>query len=79
MSMTKRGHEVVKSLTANESIVAALVATGRGNREIAQRLGTSQQMVKNHCKSLFDKTGTESRFQFVMFCLGQGIIERPRA
>lgn len=72
--MTGRGKEVLGTLTHREQVVAGLVATGRPYSEVAKLVGTSHQMIKNHCKSLFDKTGTDNRLSFVLFLLDHEII-----
>jgi DNA-binding NarL/FixJ family response regulator len=53
------GHEF--GLTARESEVAALLANGCSNREIADALFISEHTVKSHLKSIFRKTGVASR------------------
>jgi DNA-binding NarL/FixJ family response regulator len=54
-------------LTARELEVLALVADGAPNREIADRLGISEQTVKHHLTRIFDKTGQSSRVELVLF------------
>jgi two-component system, NarL family, response regulator LiaR len=53
------GHEF--GLTARESDVAAFLAKGCSNREIADALFVSEHTVKTHLKSIFRKTGVASR------------------
>jgi DNA-binding NarL/FixJ family response regulator len=48
-------------LTARESDVAALLARGLSNREIAAALFISEHTVKTHLKSIFRKAGVASR------------------
>jgi DNA-binding CsgD family transcriptional regulator len=50
-------------LTKKQSQVAALVASGHGNRAIAEMLGNSEQVIKNHVRNIFDKMGCNSRVQ----------------
>ncbi|MBN8228585.1 hypothetical protein JYK02_13820 [Corallococcus macrosporus] len=53
-------------LTVQESRVADCLHEGLANKEIAERLKKcSVETVKVHIKSLFDKTGTHSRAEFV--------------
>jgi DNA-binding NarL/FixJ family response regulator len=57
------GHEL--GLTARESEVAALLAKGLSNREIADGLCISEHTVKSHLKAIFQKAGVSSRAQAV--------------
>ena len=50
-------------LTAREREVVGLVAQGRKNREIAQQLCITEQTVKNHLQSIFDKLGASNRYE----------------
>jgi len=49
------------ALTARERDVAALVAKGLKNREIAEVLGISIGTVKDHVHHIYDKTGFGTR------------------
>ena len=49
------------SLTGREHAVAALVAAGCSNPEIARRLYISRETVQTHLKHIFGKLGVDSR------------------
>ncbi|HET9725564.1 MAG TPA: helix-turn-helix transcriptional regulator, partial [Gemmatimonadales bacterium] len=49
------------SLTAREIEVLRLIATGRTNRAIAQRLGISEKTVARHISNMFTKLGLATR------------------
>ncbi len=53
-------------LTSREAEVAQLVGEGHTNRHIADRLGISEQTVKNHLTAVYDKTGAASRVQLAL-------------
>ena len=57
------GHDF--GLTPRESEVAAFLAEGLSNREIADALCLSEHTVKSHLKSIFRKAGVVSRAQAV--------------
>lgn len=48
-------------LTAREREVAELLARGRSNGEVAQRLGISKHTARHHTESVFAKLGVHSR------------------
>ena len=55
------GHDF--GLTLRESEVAALLADGKSNKEIAIALWISENTVKTHLKAIFQKTAVTSRAQ----------------
>jgi DNA-binding NarL/FixJ family response regulator len=59
-------------LTAKEIQVAMLVWQGLTNREIGRILGTSEQVIKNHLRSTFDKLGVWSRLELAMYVASHG-------
>jgi predicted ATPase/DNA-binding CsgD family transcriptional regulator len=61
----------VKPLTRREKEIAALVAAGLGNREIAGRLVLSKRTVDSHIDHIFTKLGFSSRTQLVGWVLEQ--------
>jgi DNA-binding NarL/FixJ family response regulator len=52
---------VLSRLTAREGEVAALLAAGLGNKQIAARLGITTLTVKDHVHHILEKTGLPSR------------------
>ncbi len=59
-------------LTAKEIQIATLVWEGLTNREIGRIVGTSEQVIKNHLRSIFDKLGVWSRLELAMYVAGHG-------
>lgn len=59
-------------LTAKEIQVATLVWEGLTNREIGKLMGTTEQVVKNHLRSTFDKLGVWSRLELAMYVASHG-------
>ena len=60
--LTPREREILDSITA-----------GLSNREIAEALSLSEQTVKHHLSSIFDKTGTSSRLELALFAVRNGL------
>ena len=60
---------VLKRLSGRERQIAALVARGLKNRDIASELEISENTVKRHLQSIFDKTGTRDRLELAVMAL----------
>ena len=61
-------------LTAKETLVLKLAASGRSNKEIAQELGLSPRTVQTHLASVFSKMGASSRTEAVIKALRCGVL-----
>jgi DNA-binding NarL/FixJ family response regulator len=59
-------------LTPKEIQVASLVWQGLTNREIGRLMGTTEQVIKNHLRSTFDKLGVWSRLELAMYVASHG-------
>jgi DNA-binding NarL/FixJ family response regulator len=69
--VTPRRDAVFERLTRREQEVAALVAGGLRNGQIAEALTISVATVKDHVHAILGKTGYASRAQLVAAWLGQ--------
>ncbi len=58
-------------LSGRERQIAALVARGLRNRDIAQQLSISENTVKRHMQSIFNKTGARDRLELAVFALSE--------
>ena len=68
-------------LTPREIQVAVLVWEGLTNREIGRIIGTSEQVIKNHLRTTFDKLGVWSRLELAMYVAshgGKNWLEEPQ-
>ncbi len=62
-------------LTPRELEIWRLMATGRGNAEIAAELDISVSTVKNHITGIFGKLGVRDRAQAVIAAYESGLVE----
>ena len=63
------GTRVRDRLTPKEMRIVALIAQGCKNREIALRLKTTEQVIKNYLRSIYDKTGVSDRLELALFTI----------
>lgn len=57
------------SLTPRELEVVKKIAAGYTNRDIARELAISEQTVKHHVSSIFDKIGVSTRLELALFAV----------
>lgn len=67
------GREPAQSLTGREREVAALVALGRSNGEIADELVLSKRTVEKHIANILSKLALSSRAQIVRWAIEHGL------
>jgi DNA-binding NarL/FixJ family response regulator len=66
-------------LTPKEMKIVALIVQGCKNKEIALRLGTTERVIKNYLRSVYDKTGVSDRLELALFTVHHRILPaRPR-
>jgi DNA-binding NarL/FixJ family response regulator len=65
-------------LTDREREVLQLVAEGRTNHEIAERLFISVKTVLRHRTSIMEKLGFHNRTELIKYAISKGLIEVPR-
>jgi two-component system, NarL family, nitrate/nitrite response regulator NarL len=63
-------------LTSRELQVVQAVVAGYSNKEIAARLGISQNTAKHHLSSIFDKLGVSNRLELALFTHSHRILQR---
>lgn len=61
-----------EQLNSKEINVATMVWEGRTNPEIAAVLGTTEQVIKNHLRSVFDKLGVWTRLELALYVAAHG-------
>jgi len=59
-------------LTPGEVEVACLVWEGMTNREIGASIGTTEQVIKNYLRVIFDKLGVWSRLELALYIANHG-------
>jgi DNA-binding CsgD family transcriptional regulator len=62
-------------LTAREREIAALIAQGKTNSQIAQELVLSKRTVEKHATNILSKLGLTSRTQIVRWAIEKGLVQ----
>ncbi len=77
-----RGHNLRPSgarpkvqLTPKETLIVSCVTQGMKNKEIAVRVGTTEQVVKNYLRKVYDKLGVADRLELALYCLSHHIVD----
>ena len=73
------GLRVRDRLTEKELHIIAAVVRGYKNREIAAELATTEQVVKNSLRAIFDKIGVSDRLELVLFVLHHRMLAHATA
>jgi DNA-binding NarL/FixJ family response regulator len=68
-------HAGEEDLSARELEVLGLIARGNANKEIAARLGITEETVKSHVRRILDKLRANDRTHAVTIALKRGIID----
>ena len=73
------GTRVRDRLTPKEMRIVALIVQGCKNREIAVRLKTTEQVIKNYLRSIYDKTGVSDRLEPALFTIHHRVLAQAAA
>lgn len=73
------GAKVRDRLTPKEMQIVSLIVQGCKNREIASRLGTKEQVIKNYLRSIYDKSGVSDRLELALFTIHHRVLAEAAA
>lgn len=62
-------------LTPKEMLIVSCVTQGMKNKEIALRVGTTEQVVKNYLRKVYDKLGVADRLELALYCLNHHVVD----
>jgi DNA-binding NarL/FixJ family response regulator len=68
------GARVRDRLTSKELKIVALIVQGYKNKEIATTLGTTEQVIKNYLRNVYDKIGVSDRLELALFTIHHRIL-----
>jgi DNA-binding CsgD family transcriptional regulator len=73
--MRPAGSRPKVALTPKESLIVSCVTQGMKNKEIALRVGTTEQVVKNYLRKVYDKLGVADRLELALYCLNHRVVD----
>jgi DNA-binding NarL/FixJ family response regulator len=73
------GTRVRDRLTPKEMQIVALIVQGCKNKDIAQMLGTKEQVIKNYLRSIYDKSGVSDRLELALFTIHHRVLAEAAA
>jgi DNA-binding NarL/FixJ family response regulator len=62
-------------LSPKELDIIAGVTQGLRNKEIAQGVNTTEQVVKNYLRKIYDKLGVSDRLELALYCMHHRLLE----
>jgi two-component system nitrate/nitrite response regulator NarL len=62
-------------LSPKELAIITCITQGKRNKEIAFQLGTTEQVIKNYLRKIYDKLGVSDRLELALYCLHNKIIQ----
>ena len=63
-------------LSQKELAIINCITQGKRNKEIAYQLGTTEQVVKNYLRKIYDKLGVSDRLELALYCLHHQLHKR---
>jgi DNA-binding NarL/FixJ family response regulator len=63
-------------LSPKETAIITCITQGKRNKEIAFQLGTTEQVIKNYLRKIYEKLGVSDRLELALYCLHNKIIDQ---
>lgn len=65
-------------LSPKELSIIAHITQGKRNKEIAFQIGTSEQVVKNYLRKIYEKLGVSDRLELALYCLHHQLDKKAK-
>ena len=63
-------------LSPKELAIIGCITQGKRNKEIAFQMGTTEQVIKNYLRKIYDKLGVSDRLELALYCIHHQ-LDRP--
>jgi DNA-binding NarL/FixJ family response regulator len=62
-------------LSKKELAIISCITRGMRNKEIAYQIGTTEQVIKNYLRKVYDKLGVSDRLELELYCLHHQLLK----
>jgi DNA-binding NarL/FixJ family response regulator len=66
-------------LSPKELTIIGCISRGMRNREIADQIGTTEQVIKNYLRKVYDKLGVSDRLELALYCIQHQLVPKDAA
>ena len=63
-------------LSPKELTIIGCISKGMRNREIADQIGTTEQVIKNYLRKVYDKLGVSDRLELALYCIQHQLVPK---
>ena len=63
-------------LSKKELAIITCITRGMRNKEIAYQIGTTEQVIKNYLRKVYDKLGVSDRLELALYCLHHELLKK---
>ena len=74
-----RGESWVQDMAVPSELTENDIVQGYKNKEIATQLGTTEQVIKNYLRNVYDKIGVSDRLELALFTIHHRILNEAAA
>ncbi len=68
--------KIQPKLSQKEISIISCITRGMRNKEIAYHVGTTEQVIKNYLRKIYDKLGVSDRLELALYCLHHEILKK---
>ncbi|MBI2682776.1 MAG: response regulator transcription factor [Acidobacteriales bacterium] len=62
-------------LSDKELLIISCVSQGMRNKEIAKEINTTEQVIKNYLRKIYDKLGVSDRLELALYCIHHQLLK----
>lgn len=62
-------------LSSKEVAIISCITRGMRNKEIAYQVGTTEQVIKNYLRKIYDKLGVSDRLELALYCVHHQLLK----